>query len=172
MQSLHNQHARDRKQQQRSSTPVASPSRPLRPLLRMMRVFEYMRAAARATRGETCMQFQTVMTVAPGWHRRTPPGGRAGISLGVAKPLKCTSERAPAKGPKQARGGGRNGGSEAPDENIYRVKGGVASLFPPGLCEIIFSSAKPLTKPGPRFVELNENGRVGFGFHFPNDSAQ
>ena len=107
-------------------------------------------------------------------------GGRpAGISLGVAKPLKCTSERAPAKGPKQARGagGGRNGGSEAPDENIYRVKGGVASLFPPGLCEIIFSTAKPLTETGTtvrRWAgnELNENGRVGFEFHFPNDSAQ
>ena len=71
----------------------------------------------------------------PGWHRR------AGISLGAAKPLKCTSERAPAKGPKQVRDGGRNGGSEAPDENIYRVKGGVnvASLFLPGLCEIIFT---------------------------------
>ena len=131
------------------------------------------------------MQFQTVMTVAPGKERGragvapadgTPPGGRAGISLGVAKPLKCTSERAPAKGPKQARGGGRNGGSEAPDENIYRVKGGVASLFPPGLCEIIFSTAKPLTETGTtvRWAgnELNENGRVGFEFHFPNDSAQ
>ena len=110
----------------------------------------------------------------PGWHRR------AGISLGAAKPLKCTSERAPAKGPKQVRDGGRNGGSEAPDENIYRVKGGVnvASLFLPGLCEIIFTTAKPLTETLTTVrwagIELNENGRprVGFEFHFPNDSAQ
>ena len=63
------------------------------------------------------MQFQTVMTAAPEKERgragvapvdaagRT--GGRAGISLGVAKPLKCTSERTPAKGPKRAKGGGR-----------------------------------------------------------------